>query len=324
MLDASARLLRLLSLLQGRATWSGADLAQRLDVTPRTLRRDVDRLRALGYPVESETGVAGGYRLGEGASLPPLHFDEEEATAVFVGLHTAAGTDVNAADTAAIRALSKLERVLPTRLKRRLATLRTSVLRLADHAPAISLADVSTLAVACSERLVTRFVYAGHGGSPSRRQVEPHRIVHVGQRWYLVAWDVPKQEWRTFRIDRMRKPEVAAEHFKARSPPDEDLERYVIRSLSQSPYRYRARVLLHSPAAALRARVTAYEGTLEPVSEDRCILRTGARSLEALALFVAMLGVEFEVIEPDDLVGAAKTLGQRLGRVKATSGGTEP
>src|SRR5580658_9818054 len=188
-LSASARLLRLLTLLQARATWSGADLSERLDVTARTLRRDIDRLRALGYPVESTTGVAGGYRLGEGASLPPLHLDEEEATAVFVGLHTAAGTDVTGADTAAIRALTKLERVLPTRLKRRLATLRTSVLRLADSAPSISLADVSTLAVACSERLVTRFGYAGHDGSPSnQREVEPHRIVHVGQRWYLIAW----------------------------------------------------------------------------------------------------------------------------------------
>jgi predicted DNA-binding transcriptional regulator YafY len=191
-LDASARLLRLLALLQARATWSGADLADRLEVTARTLRRDVDRLRALGYPVDSTTGVAGGYRLGEGASLPPLHLDEEEATAVFVGLHTAAGTDVTGADTASLRALSKLERVLPPRLKRRLATLRTSVLSLADHTPAISLADVSTLAVACSERLVTRFSYAGHRSASGHREVEPHRIVHVGQRWYLVAWDVPK------------------------------------------------------------------------------------------------------------------------------------
>src|SRR5580658_8543838 len=318
-LSASARLLRLLTLLQARATWSGADLSERLDVTARTLRRDIDRLRALGYPVESTTGVAGGYKLGDGASLPPLHLDEEEATAVFVGLHTAAGTDVTGADTAAIRALSKLERVLPTRLKRRLATLRTSVLSLADHAPAISLADVSTLALACSERLVTRFAYARHDGSSSQREVEPHRIVHVGRRWYLVAWDVPKEEWRTFRVDRMRKPETAAQRFKARSPPDDDLVRYVTQSLSQSPYQYRARVLLHSPAEALRERVTAYEGTLERVSENRCILQTGARSLESLAIFVAMLGVEFEVIEPADLVAAARKLGERRRRVKATA-----
>jgi predicted DNA-binding transcriptional regulator YafY len=316
MLDASARLLRLLTLLQARATWSGADLADRLEVTARTLRRDVDRLRSLGYPVESTTGTAGGYKLGEGAALPPIHLDEDEATAVFVGLHAAAGTDVTGADTAAIRALSKLEQVLPARLRRRLSMLRTSVLTLADRTPPISLSDVSTLAVACSERLVTRFAYAGHGGPPSQREVEPHRIVHVGQRWYLVAWDVRKQEWRTFRVDRMRKPETARERFKARSPPEGDLVRYVAESLSQSPYPYRARVLLHSPPEALRARVTAYEGTLEPVSANRCILRTGARSLEALAVFVAMLGVEFEVIEPAELVGTLRTLGQRLTSAK--------
>jgi predicted DNA-binding transcriptional regulator YafY len=195
------------------------------------------------------------------------------------------------------------------------------VLRLADHTPSISLADVSTLAVACSERLVTRFAYGDHGGSPSRRAVEPHRIVRLGQRWYLVAWDVQKEQWRTFRLDRMRKPETIGQRFKARMPPDRDLVRYVTESLSQSPYRYRARVLLHSPAESLRERVTAYEGTLEPISENECILRTGARSLEALAIFVAMLGVEFEVIEPADLVGAAKKLGERLGRVKAADGG---
>jgi predicted DNA-binding transcriptional regulator YafY len=312
-LDASARLLRLLTLLQARPTWSGVDLADRLEITPRTLRRDVDRLRSLGYPVESTAGAAGGYKLGEGASLPPLHLDEEEATAVFVGLYTAAGTGV--ADTAALRALSKLERVLPARVKRRLATLRASVLKLADRTPAISLADVATLAVACSERLVTRFAYAGQGG-PTDREVEPLRIVHVGRRWYLVGWDVPKQAWRTFRVDRIRQPETTKERFAARNPPENDLVRYVTESLSQSPYKYRAKVLLHSPAEPLREHVTAYEGMLTRVSEDRCILQTGARSLEAVALFVAMLGVDFEVIEPVELVLATKQLCARLARVK--------
>ena len=313
-LDASARLLRLLTLLQARATWSGADLADRLEVTPRTLRRDVDRLRSLGYPVESTTGAAGGYKLGEGASLPPLHLDEDEATAVFVGLHSAAGGDVAGADTAAVRALSKLEQVLPARLRRKLSTLRSSVLRLADRAPAISMADVSELASACSERLVTRFDYAGQGGAPSQREVEPHRIVRVGQRWYLVAWDVRKAEWRTFRMDRMNKPETVGVRFKARSPPHDDLVRYVTESLSQSPYKYRARVLLHASPEALRERVTAYEGTLEPLSENRCVLRTGAKSLEALTVFVAMLGVDFQVIEPAELVEAVRTTGERLAR----------
>ena len=320
MLETSARLLRLLTLLQARATWSGADLSERLEVTARTLRRDVDRLRSLGYPIESTTGSAGGYRLGQGASLPPLHLDEDEATAVFVGLHTAAGAGVTGADTASIRALSKLERVLPARLKRRLATLRTSVLRLADHAPSISLSDVSLLAAACSERLVTRFSYPGKGDEVNAREVEPHRIVHVGQRWYLVAWDVRKSAWLTFRIDRIRQPETLERRFEGRSPPQDDLVRYVTESLSSSPYRYRARVLLHSPPEPLRARVTAYEGVLEPVAPDRCILQTGAHSLDALGVFVAALRVDFEILEPVELVAHTRELAQRLARAIANDG----
>jgi predicted DNA-binding transcriptional regulator YafY len=312
-LDASARLLRLLTLLQARATWSGADLADRLEVTPRTLRRDVDRLRSLGYPVESTAGAAGGYKLGEGASLPPLHLDEEEATAVFVGLYTAAGSGV--ADSAALRALSKLERVLPVRTKRKLATLRASVVKLVDRGPTVSLASVATLAAACSERLVTRFGYAGQGG-PSQRAVEPLRIVQVGRRWYLVAWDVQKQDWRTFRVDRIRELEATKDRFGARTPPENDLVRYVTESLSPSPYNHRARVLLHSAAESLRDRVTAYEGMLERIADDRCVLRTGARSLESIALFVAMLGVDFEVIEPPELVVAVRALRDRLDRVR--------
>jgi predicted DNA-binding transcriptional regulator YafY len=316
-LDASARLLRLLTLLQARPTWSGGDLADRLEVTPRTLRRDIDRLRSLGYPVESTAGAAGGYKLGEGASLPPLHLDEEEATAVFVGLYTAAGSGV--ADSAALRALSKLERVLPARTKRKLATLRASVVKLADRTPSVSLAGVATLAAACSERLVTRFAYTGQSGQ-TQREVEPLRIVQAGRRWYLVAWDVQKQDWRTFRVDRIREPETTKARFAARTPPENDLVRYVTESLSQSPYSHRARVLLHSPAESLRDRVTAYEGILDRVADDRCVLRTGARSLESIALFVAMLGVEFEVIEPAELVVAVRGLRDRLDRVRLRDG----
>lgn len=313
MQGTSARLLRLLTLLQARATWAGDDLAGRLEVTPRTLRRDIDKLRSLGYPVESTTGAGGGYKLGEGASLPPLHLDEDEATAVFIGLHAAAGAEVAGADTASLRALSKLERVLPSRLKRRLATLRSSVLKLADRAPAISLADVSTLALACSERLVTRFTYAASGAT-SDREVEPLRLVHVPPRWYLVAWDPAKEDWRTFRLDRIRKPETASRRFKPRSPPRDDLVGYVTESLSSAPYRFRARVLLHSPIEPLRARMTAFDGALERVSDERCVLTTGAHSLDALAVFVGMLGVDFEVIEPAELVGRVRNVGERLAR----------
>ena len=311
-LQTSARLLRLLSLLQARATWSGADLAEKLETTTRTLRRDVDRLRVLGYPIESTTGAAGGYRLGPGAALPPLHLDEDEATAVFIGLHTAAGTGVAGADAASIRALSKLESVLPPRMRKRLGMLRTSVLKLADRAPSISLSTVSTLAVACSERLVTRFRYADRGGAVSERTVEPFRLVHVGQRFYLVAWDVSKDAWRTFRLDRMREPETAQTRFKPRRPPGQDLVQYVTESLSLSPYRYRARVLLHASVDEARSHMGAFEGVLEPVSAHRCILQTGASTLDGLAVHIAMLGVDFEIIEPAELGPHVKAIGERL------------
>jgi predicted DNA-binding transcriptional regulator YafY len=311
-LQTSARLLRLLTLLQARATWAGVDLADRLEVTARTLRRDVDRLRSLGYPIESTTGAAGGYRLGAGAALPPLSLDEDEATAVFVGLHAAASSGVAGADSASLRALTKLERVLPSRLKRKLVSLRTSVLKLADKTPPIKLSDVSTLAGACADRRVTELRYAGRDGAITSRVVEPFRIVHVAQRFYLVAWDTGKSDWRTFRLDRIRDPAPSQKRFAARPPPADDVVRWVTESLSSSPYRYRARVLLHASPAELSTRVGTFEGVVEPVSKNRCVLTTGAHSLDGLAVHVALLGVDFEILEPEELRPHVAAIGARL------------
>ena len=266
--------------------------------------------------MDSGTGVAGGYRLGEGASLPPLNLDEDEATAVFVGLHTAAGTGVTGAGTASVRALAKLERVLPPRLRRRLASLHGSVLKLRDRAPTMSLSDVALLATACSERLLTHVTYRARGGEKSERTVEPFRLVRVGPLWYLVAWDVSKDAWRTFRVDRITRLEASSRRFKARPPPGDDLERYVTESLSSAPYAHRARVVLHSPIESLRARIGPYDGVLERVSDDRCILETGAPSLDGLAFMIARLGVEFDVLEPEELVPCVRALGVRLTRCK--------
>src|SRR5580704_3812010 len=178
MIETSARLLRLLALFQAQRYWSGAQLAERLEVTSRTLRRDVDRLRSLGYPVHSTSGTAGGYRLGAGARLPPLLLDDDEAVAVARGLQDAAGGTVREIGEASTRALGKLEQVLPQRLRRRLAMLRSSIVRLADSGPTVKMRDVSLLASACSERRELRFRYLDHGGAPTSRTVEPHRIVH--------------------------------------------------------------------------------------------------------------------------------------------------
>lgn len=320
MLQTSGRLLRLLTLLQSRSTWAGAELAERLSVTPRTLRRDVERLRGLGYPIDATRGVAGGYALGVGASLPPLSLDEEEATAVFVGLHAAAGTGVDGAGTASLRALAKLRRVLPARLRQNLRALQSSVLELAVKSRPISLADVSLLARACTERLVTRILYAGRDGAGTDRRVEPLRLLRVGALWYLLAWDPAKEDWRTFRLDRMVKVEAGNERFAARPPPDDDLVAYVTRSLSSAPHLYRAKVLLHAPIEAVRPRVGAFDALFEPTAGPNCTMELGAPTLDVLVARILWLGVDFELIAAPPGFGAhLAKLSRRLSKAAATA-----
>jgi predicted DNA-binding transcriptional regulator YafY len=315
-LQASARLLRLLTLLQSRARWTGAELAERLEVTPRTLRRDVDRLRSLGYPIDSTSGVAGGYALGAGASLPPLSLDEDEATAVFVGLHAAAGTGVTGASTSAMRALAKLERVLPPRLRKNLRTLRGSVLALADRSPRLSLANVSALAAACSERQVTRIAYAARNGDKTERRVHPFRLVRVGALWYLLAWDPSKDAWRTFRLDRIARVAPEPERFQARPPPDDDLVAYVTTSLSSSAYTYRATVVLHASIDELRPRLGPRDGHLAPASATTCTLTLGAPTLDVLAARILWMGVDFTIVTPAALGDHLATIEARLARAQ--------
>ena len=276
MLQASGRLLRLLTLFQSRSTWAGAELAERLEVTPRTLRRDVVRLRELGYRVDAARGVAGGYALGAGAALPPISLDEEEATAMFVGLHGAAGTGITGAGTAALRALAKLRRVLPARLRQNLRALEGSVIALPVKGRPLSLADVSRLARACTERLVTRIVHSGRDGATDRR-VEPLRLVRVGTLWYLLAWDPAKAGWRTFRLDRIANVETGSERFVARSPPGDDLVAWVTRSLSSAPHPQRAKVLLHAPIEEVRPRVGAFDALSRPPASGPARWRSARR-----------------------------------------------
>lgn len=199
MLQTSARLLRLLSLFQARRYWSGLELSKRLEVTARTLRRDVDRLRSLGYPVHSTSGAAGGYQLGAGATLPPLLLDDEEAVAVAVGLRTSASGSVTGMEEASVRALLKLEQVLPTRLRNRVAAMHSVIVPLMNAGAAIDAATLSLIASACREQNVIKFSYRDRTEAASGRTVEPHRLVHTGRRWYLVAWDLTRKDWRTFR-----------------------------------------------------------------------------------------------------------------------------
>lgn len=316
MLDASARLLRLLSLLQAHREWTGADLAGRLGVTPRTVRRDVERLRELGYPVNASPGTGGGYQLGAGAEMPPLLLDDEEAVAVAVGLRTAAGNGVEGIGEASVRALAKLEQVLPSRLRRRVSALNEfTVSMLRD--PQGSTVDPSVLtelAAVCRDAERLRFGYRDHGGTVSRRTVEPHRLVCTERRWYLVAWDLDREAWRTFRADRIEPRPPHGPRFTPRPPPAEDLAAYVSQGVSQGVYAARALIRLKIPAQEAALVVGPSDGTLEPVDADSCLLRTGAVNLTVLVIHVMLLGCEFEVVEPPELTDRIRAARDLLGR----------
>ncbi|GAA2393664.1 WYL domain-containing protein [Streptomyces glaucosporus] len=315
MLETSARLLRLLSLLQTQRDWSGAELADRLGVTPRTVRRDVDRLRTLGYPVHSATGTAGGYRLGVGARLPPLLLDDDEAVAVAVGLRAATGNAVEGIEEASVRALAKLEQVLPHRLRHRVGALTAFTAPLGDRrGPTVDVETVTELAAACRDHRQLRFAYRGHDGTDSRRTAEPYRLVYSSHRWYLVAWDTDRADWRTFRVDRVTLTPPHGPRFVPRDPPAEDWAAYVSRRLSTAVYTHSATVLLHAPAERAAERVAPAAGVLEPVDEHTCLLHTGAHTLEALAFHIVMTGLDFEVRDPAELADHMAELASRLGR----------
>ncbi len=251
MLDTSVRLLRLLSLLQSRRDWSGAELAERLEVTTRTVRNDIERLRLLGYAVQSRTGIAGGYRLEPGSAMPPLLLDDEEAVAVGLGLSAAAAGTVTGIEEISLRAITKLEQTLPARLRPRLDALRQATVSAAGGGPTVDADVLVALATACRDAQQLRFDYAGHDGETGLRRVEPHRLVYTGHRWYLLAWDRDRSDWRTFRADRVRPRLPTGPRFTPREPP-EDAARHVVRGAASRAWPFPARVRLHAPAEAHR------------------------------------------------------------------------
>ncbi|GIH16959.1 helix-turn-helix transcriptional regulator [Rugosimonospora africana] len=313
MLETSARLLRLLSLLQQHREWPGPRLADKLGVTVRTVRRDVERLRELGYPVHATTGNTGRYRLGAGAVMPPLLLDDDEAVAVAVGLRTAASGTVAGIEDTSLRALAKLEQILPSRLRHRVATL--GAVTVAQHQPGaeVSADLLTTIAAACRDHQRLRIDYRSHDGTDSMRTVEPHRLVHAGRRWYLVAYDLDRADWRTFRVDRLRPWTPAGPRFTPRVPPSDDIGAYASWSVGVGRYRYQARFTVYAPAAQVAQRVTPEAGVVEAVDDDKCTLRAGSNSLDGLALHVALLGFDFTVHEPAELVEQFRTLHARMG-----------
>lgn len=314
MLETSGRLLRLLSLLQARRDWPGPELAARLGVTPRTLRRDIGKLRSLGYPVDAVPGTAGGYRLGAGAVLPPLLLDDEEAVAVAIGLRTAAGGTVTGIEEATVRALVKLEQVLPSRLRHRISALHSVTVPLPAAGSPVDPAVLTVLATAARDRMRIRFRYTSHDGTDGSRAAEPHHLVHTGRRWYLLAWDPARAGWRTFRADRVGSPQITGPRFTSREVPGGDPAAYVSRSVSSAPYRYQARIRLHLPVQAAAERLPPTVGHLQADGENACILHTGAESPDVLAIYVAILGAEFEILDPPGLAGHTLALAGRLTR----------
>ncbi|HKU24195.1 MAG TPA: YafY family protein [Candidatus Sulfotelmatobacter sp.] len=312
MLQTSARLLRLLSLFQVQRYWSGTDLSDRLRVTPRTLRRDVDRLRSLGYPVHSTSGVAGGYQLGAGATLPPLLLDDDEAVAVALGLRTSATGAVSGIEEASVRALMKLEQVLPPRLRSRVAALHGFVVPLETRAPRVQADRLSFIANSCRDHEGIRFTYHDRIGSATTRTVEPHRLVHTGYRWYLVAWDLTREDWRTFRVDRVQGKLKTSTRFKPRKPPEGGFATFVSKSIAHVPNPYSARVTLHASMETLARRISPSLGALEAIDTQSCLLHTGAHSLEAITIHLLLLGVGFQVHEPPELVTYIRELTARL------------
>lgn len=317
MSGTTSRTLRLLSLLQSRRVWTGAELMQRLDVSERTLRRDIDRLRDLGYEVSSVTGPAGGYQLQAGADIPPLLLDDEEATAIAVGLMTAAGGSIEGLEETSLRALTKLEQVLPPRVRKQVTTLQEAVVPLVRAWVTVD-ADVLTgVAQACRDNERIRFQYQTRDGDEAERHVEPHQLVSIHQRWYLLAYDRDREDWRTFRLDRMSSPWGTRMRFDPRPIPGGSAADFVEQSLRSVPTRYRAEATVHAPAADVAARFKHGDALVEPIDDTRCRVGFGGDALEWLAFTLIWQGYDFVVHEPPELIDFVSDLSGRLARATA-------
>jgi predicted DNA-binding transcriptional regulator YafY len=313
MATTAGRLLSLLSLLQARREWSGRELQERLEVSSRTVRRDVERLRELGYPIESVSGPAGGYRLRAGAAMPPLLLDDEEAIAVAIGLRTAARSAVAGIEETALSALVKLEQVLPAQLRRRVGALSA-----ATSTPAavggvtVDAQALTLLAIACRDCELVRFAYSAREGGHTRRVVEPHALVTLGRRWYLVAFDPDRGAWRTFRVDRVSQARPSGRRFSARTIPGGDPAAFVRTSIRKLTYRYEAIVTYQAPAERLRERMPLGWGSIEALDERTCMYRTSDDDLDWLAFRIGMAGIDFTVEGSPELISALARIAGRF------------
>ncbi|RAG87634.1 transcriptional regulator [Streptacidiphilus pinicola] len=317
MMDTSARLLNLLSLLQTPREWSGTELAGRLDVSTRTIRRDIDRLRELGYPVEATLGSIGGYRLVAGRALPPLLLDDEEAVAIAVGLRAAAGSAVDGIEDASLRALTKLEQVLPSRLRYRVGALGAAVVTMTGGGPRVEPAVLTVVAGAITNHERVRFAYRAAGGAETRRHVEPQRLVATGRRWYLVAWDLDRDDWRLFRVDRLADPTATGARATARELPAADAAAFVQEKLRGLWPSAPVVVDFHTDAETVRQRLGQAPGEVEPLPDGTARWSAEADRLDWTAVRLLMLDLPFTVQSPPALIDQIRALGERAAQATA-------
>jgi len=311
-------MLRLLSLLQTHRYWPGGELAERLEVSPRTLRRDIDRLRELGYDVDASRGVAGGYQLRGGAALPPLLLEDDEAVAIGVALHTAASGAVAGLEETAVEALAKVIALMPPRLRRRMEALRSQTDGVPwGGGPAVDADTLAVLAQACRDDDLVTFDYAGRESAVSARRVEPHRLVSLGRRWYLVAYDRDRQDWRSFRVDRVREPVATGQRFRPRPLPAEDAPAFVRAGIRAMPQRYDVRVRFATDPATVTERFGQW-ATVEPV-EGGCLMWMPADTLDWPLFTLATLDSDFVVEGPPELAAAVEAAAGRFRRAVAQS-----
>jgi predicted DNA-binding transcriptional regulator YafY len=319
MVQTSARLLALLSLLQQRREWSGPELAGRLEVGARTIRRDVEKLRDLGYPIEGAPGIAGGYRLAAGAQMPPLLLDDAEAIAVAVGLRSAASGSIAGIEEYSVRALAKLEQILPDRLRDRVRALGDATSTFRVDGPQIDADELALIAGACRDGVRLQFSYTAKDGKATSREVEPSAVVHTGWRWYLVAYDLGRDGWRTFRVDRIAgRPRTGARGTR-REVPGGDAAAYVKKSLRGGDGDVaRGRIRLSAPADVIGPRVPARYATVAPDGPDACLVTTTGRWTREFLVWMALMDAELTVLEPPELVEEAGRVVRRLAGVAAT------
>lgn len=315
MANTSSRALRLLSLLQGRRYWSGVELAAQLEVSERTLRRDVDRLRELGYPIQAHRGVEGGYQLAAGTAMPPLVVDDDEAVALVLGLLATAPGGVEGIAESSVRALAKLVPVLPSRVRRRVEALRSVTLTAAwsPTGPSVDPEALTTIARACRETERLRFSYTAADGAASSRHVEPFRLVAVGRRWYLVAFDLIRNDWRSFRLDRLIAPRATGARFRPRELPAEDAADFVRAGIDQRPASHAIEAIVHQTASTVRARVGRW-ATVEPVGDHKCRLRMTADSLDWPIMALGAVDADFDVVGPPELLDELAARSRRFDR----------